>query len=145
MLAYPDADIPVIQVSVQPGRSTADHIALGHALSPLVEEDILVIGSGGATHNLRDIDFADRDRASPAYVTEFNDWLHATLAAGDGKALAAYRSAAPHAAENHPTEEHFLSLLVAFGAAGAGAHGTRIHASYDFGVLAMDAYRFDAA
>ena len=144
-LAYPDADVPVIQVSVQPGRSAADHIALGRALTAVADDDVLVIGSGGATHNLRDVNFRDRDQASPGYVTEFNDWLHTAVTAGDENALADYRSVAPHATENHPTEEHFLPLLVAFGAAGAGARGTRIHASYNFGVLSMDAYRFDPA
>jgi 4,5-DOPA dioxygenase extradiol len=145
MLAFPDADVPVVQISVQPERSAADHIALGRALAPFVEDDVLVIGSGGATHNLRDIDFRNRDRPSPNYVTEFNDWLHQTVTAGDEAALKNYEAEAPRVADNHPTVEHFLPLLVAFGAAGAGAHGTRIHQSYDFGVLSMDMYRFEAS
>ncbi len=79
------------------------------------------------------------------YVVEFSAWLEARLRADDREAVLAYRERAPSAARAHPTEEHFLPLYVAWGAAGANAQATRFHQGIDVGALSMDAYRFDAA
>jgi 4,5-DOPA dioxygenase extradiol len=77
------------------------------------------------------------------YVTEFAGWLYDTLVSGDREALVAYRERAPGATRAHPTEEHFLPLFVALGAAGAGAKARRVHASVEASALAMDAYVFE--
>ena len=86
---------------------------------------------------------AERAAPPPAWVTEFNEWLAVTLLAGRASDLVAYRSKAPHAVRNHPTEEHLLPLFVAAGAAGTGGTAERLHSSYAYGVIGMDAYRFD--
>lgn len=143
-LIYPDADIPVAQISVQPHRDGAHHAALGRALAPLREQGVLVIGSGGATHNLRALyrgGYAD-DAPPPDWVAEFDDWLRDKAESGDLAAVADYERSAPHARENHPSPEHFLPMPFAFGAAGEGARGERIHVSHQKGVLMLDAYRF---
>jgi 4,5-DOPA dioxygenase extradiol len=140
---YPDVDIPVVQLSVQPARTTAQHFAVGAALRALPAEDALVIASGHVTHNLRD---AFARAASPAprgYAQEFSAWLHDRLLAGDIAALLEYRTRAPHATRAHPTEEHLLPLFVALGAAGDAAQATRCVAGMEMNVLVMDAYRFD--
>lgn len=137
---YPDASLPVTQLSVAPGRGAAWHLELGRALRPLADEGILVLGSGALTHNLAEIRGTAANAPAPAWVSSFADWTAARLAAGEADALAAYRELGPHARRNHPTEEHFLPLLVALGAAGAGATGVRVAGGVTYGVLAMDAF-----
>lgn len=146
MLLYPNADIPVVQLSVQPGRDAAHHYRLGRALAPLRTEGVLVVGSGSFTHNLHEV-FTPRgmraiDSETPDWVTGFVDWMVGRIEAGDSDALIDYRARAPFAAENHPTDEHLLPLHVALGAAGDGAAGQRIHASRQYGVLQLDAFAF---
>ena len=141
-LAYPDADVPVAQLSIQPSRGPAHHLAMGRALAPLRGEDILVLGSGGAVHNLSELEWGRHDNP-PVWASAFDDWLAATLGAGDSTALANYRDRAPYAARAHPRDEHFLPLLVALGAAGDGGRGTRIHAGFTHGALSMAAFRFE--
>jgi 4,5-DOPA dioxygenase extradiol len=139
---YPAADIPVAQLAVQPGRGTAHHLALGRALAPLRSENVLIIGSGHATHNLRDW-IGHRGRAEPMrYAVEFSTWLTATLAAHDERALVEYRDRAPFAARAHPTDEHFLPLFVAYGAATEGGAIERVVDGYENGALSRDSFMF---
>jgi len=140
-LIYPAADIPVAQISIQPYLGAAHHIALGRALAPLRREDVLIIGSGGAVHNLRTISYGRHD-AIPDWARHFDDWLAVHLETGDEAALGDYRRLAPNAAQAHPRDEHLMPVFVAYGAGGAGARGTRIHASFTHGSLSMAAYKF---
>lgn len=142
---YPDADVPVVQLSVQPGLGTRHHLRLGRSLRPLEEENVLVIGSGHMTHNLRDWSRGvGRDSGKPEpYAREFTEWVKQKLEAHDYDSLADYRSRAPHGARAHPTEEHFLPLFVALGAAAENYKPERIFSGIDSGVLAMDAYVFN--
>jgi 4,5-DOPA dioxygenase extradiol len=142
MLAYPDADIPVTQLSIQSARGPAWHWAFGEALRPLREEGVLILASGSATHNLREFGRHARDAAPLGYAVAFNEWLAVAVADGRRDDLVEYSSRAPDAERNHPTEEHLLPLFVAAGAGSTG-RGERLHASYTYGALAMDAYRFD--
>lgn len=140
-LADPEAALPVVQLSVQPARDAAWHVAVGRALAPLRADGVLVLGSGSATHNLREMARHDPAAPAPEWVQAFADWLTQAVEEGRGDALMAWAERAPFAARNHPTPEHLLPLFVAFGAAGCEA-GTRVHASTAYGVLAMDAYRW---
>lgn len=79
---------------------------------------------------------------APEWVPSFADWFNAALTQGRTCDLLTYRSLAPYATRNHPTEEHLLPLFVALGAAGADAQAHHIHASQTYGVLRMDAWRF---
>jgi 4,5-DOPA dioxygenase extradiol len=142
---YPEVDMPVVQLSVQPGLGTAHHLQLGRALQPLTQRGVLVIGSGHVTHNLRDW-MTSRDAMQPLpYVTAFADWLGRTLAQDDEEALLAYRDRAPGAVQAHPTEEHFLPLYIALGAAGPHAAAQRTYAGLEGAALSMDAYEFRPA
>lgn len=143
-LLYPAADVPVVQLSVQPRAGPAHHFAVGAALAPLRDEGVLVIGSGAATHNLHEM-FGQGyalDAAAPDWVRTFGEWVREKVEAGATDDLLDYRARAPDGARNHPTEEHILPLFVAMGAAGRGARGERVHTSDQYGVLMMDAYRF---
>jgi 4,5-DOPA dioxygenase extradiol len=143
MLLYPEADVPVVQLSVQPALGAAHHVAMGRALAALADDDILVIGSGSLTHNLHEFFRGGHapDAPPPAWVADFEDWVHDKAARGAVDDLVHYRERAPHARDNHPSEEHFLPLHVALGA-GGGAKGRRVHASHRNGVLSMDTYAF---
>jgi len=142
LLSHPGADIPVLQLSVQPHLGPTHHRAVGRALAPLRDAGVMIIGSGAATHNLPEFRGRRPDAPAPDWVTAFADWLQATIEAGDDAALDAYRDA-PEGARNHPTPEHFLPLFAALGAGTAGAPGRALHRSYRYGIIAMDCYRFD--
>jgi 4,5-DOPA dioxygenase extradiol len=142
-LMFPEADVPVVPLSIQPHLGPAHAMRVGRALAPLRERGILVIASGNLTHNLRDyLVAAQTGGHTPAYVREFADWMWDRLEAGDVTTLLDYRRAMPSAARAHPTEEHLLPLYVALGAAGEEFTVERIHAGIDDCVLAMDAFRF---
>ena len=142
LLGWPEADIPIFQLSVQPEQSPAHHIALGRKLSALREEDILVMGSGSAIHNLRALVRGGAASEPEPWAREFDDWLAETIEKGDEAALADYRARAPNAVDAHPTDEHFLPLHVAYGAAGEGARGRALHRSFTLGNLSMASYAF---
>jgi 4,5-DOPA dioxygenase extradiol len=142
LLAYPEADVPVAQLSIQPSLGPAHHLAMGRALAPLRGEGVLVFGSGGATHNLSEVAWG-RHGDPLAWARAFDDWLAETISAGDAVALPDWRARAPHAARAHPRDEHLLPLLVTFGAAGDGGRGARLHTSFVHGSLSMAAFRFE--
>jgi 4,5-DOPA dioxygenase extradiol len=137
-LAWPAADIPVVAVSLPRRDSGAVAYRLGQALAG-IGDDVLVIGSGSATHNLGRLAIVG---APPAWAAAFDDWLCGRAEAGDHAALVAWRDRAPQARTAHPSDEHFTPLLVAAGAAGAAARATVLHRSWDYGSLAMTALAF---
>jgi len=136
-LMYPQADIPVVQLSIQSRLGAAHHMALGRALKPLRNE-VLILASGGFVHNLRAI--AWQGGPEPDWSRRFADFMHQALIARRDEDLADYRGGAPDAALAHPTEDHLMPLFVAYG---AGNRTERLHSSVTFGSLRMDAYRFD--
>ena len=128
VLAWPRADVPVFQVSLSPGLGPAHHLALGRALAPLAAAGGLVIGSGGAVHNLGELGTKDAP-----WARAFDDWLVAAVEAGNEEALVAWRENAPDARLAHPTDEHYFPLLVALGAAGKNARGRSAGGSVEIG------------
>jgi 4,5-DOPA dioxygenase extradiol len=142
-LLYPQADIPVVPISIQPRLGPAHHYRLGQALAALRAEGVLVIGSGSITHNLHDLAAGYNNERLAPYVKPFIEWIEARLADGDIDALLDYRRQAPFAEQAHPTDEHLLPLFVALGAAAENVHAQRIDAGIDMGLLAMDIYRFE--
>lgn len=142
-LAWPDADIPITQLSVQPHLSAAHHAAVGAALRPLRDEGVLILGSGSFSHNLMEFRGQDPDAPSPAWVTAFADWMRQALLEGRYDDLLAWDRLAPEARRNHPTPEHLWPLYSALGAATPGAPARLLHSSTDRAILAMDAFAFD--
>jgi 4,5-DOPA dioxygenase extradiol len=137
MLMYPDGDIPVIELSIQPRAGLAHHISLGEALRPFREEG-LILASGGFVHNLHELD--GHGGSEPGWSSRYADWMDQAIIERRTDDLLAYRHRAPFAAKAHPSEDHLLPLFVAYG---AGAQATRLHQSATYGSLRMDAYRFD--
>ncbi|MGL5942770.1 MAG: DODA-type extradiol aromatic ring-opening family dioxygenase [Waterburya sp.] len=139
IIMYPDADIPVTQLSIQPAQDPAYHLRLGQAIAPLREEGVLILASGTATHNLWEMDSVF-DASPPSWVSDFAEWLNRKVIAGDREALINYQQLAPYAKQNHPTSEHLLPLFVALGASGERAKVTQLHSSYTYGVFSMAAF-----
>ncbi len=146
MLAFPDAQIPVVQVSIDPERDAAWHMAVGAALAQLRSDNVLVIGSGHITHNLRAFFMrckdAELDQNIGPWVDSFTNWFEQALTTGDRDALSDWQRRAPFASENHPTPEHLMPLFFALGAAGTNAEARRVHASRQMGFFAYDSYMF---
>jgi len=145
LLMFPKADIPVLQLSVQPHLGPEHHLRVGRALASLRREGVLIIGSGSFTHDLSEFRGHGPNDPAPGWVNSFADWFHDALTAHRSDHLLDYRRLAPFATKNHPTEEHLLPLYVALGAAGEDAHVERLHASSTYSVLRMDVYAFDDA
>ncbi|MBS1186191.1 MAG: extradiol ring-cleavage dioxygenase [Burkholderiaceae bacterium] len=141
---YPQANVPVVQLSVQPALDARHHYELGRALAPLAGEGVLLLGSGHMTHNLRDWMLNMHQPQPVAYAIEFQSWVGQRIKLHEHEALLDYRNQAPHALRAHPTDEHFLPLFFALGAAGQNAQPQRIYDGIDGGVLAMDAWVFGA-
>jgi 4,5-DOPA dioxygenase extradiol len=133
-LIYPDASIPVIEMSVRPHESAAHHLAVGRALVPLRTEGVLIVGSGSATHNLREI-----GRSAP-HALAFEEWLCKAVAEGRTDDLIHAEQRAPEYVRNHPTPEHFLPLYAPFGAAEEGAKAEILNRHFEYGSLSMAAF-----
>lgn len=136
---FPAADVPVFQVSLPQHIDAAGALRLGQALAPLRERGVLVVGSGSLTHNLYEFRQHIRD---PEYAQQFADWVRDAVAARDVAALVDYRRRAPHAQRAHPTEEHYLPLLVAVGASADTDPARLVEGGMTYGVLSMDSFAF---
>lgn len=135
-LAYPDADIPIAQLSIQVPAGPGWHVDLGRKLAPLRNEGVLILASGGAVHNLRQFHI---DNTKPAdWAIAFDNWLAERVQAGDVDALVDYRRQRPEAKLAHPRDEHFLPMFVALGA--AEGKGRVLHRSFAHGSLSMAAF-----
>ena len=145
LLMFPDAQLPVAQLSIQPHADPAHHFRVGRALRPLRDEGVMVIGSGQITHNLRAADFGATPADADPRVADFTGWFESRLAARDLDALLDYRRQAPHATLMHPTDEHLLPVFAALGAADDDYQlGIQSLGTYQR-VLAMTNYVFSSA
>jgi 4,5-DOPA dioxygenase extradiol len=134
----PQANVPVFQVSMPFDLSTQSAFKLGQTLAPLREQGVLIMASGSMTHNLHE--FRQSASHPQAYALEFANWVKTAVLANAVQPIIQYRTEAPHAQRAHPTEEHFLPLLVALGAQGAGDTPQWINGGVTHGVLSMDSY-----
>jgi 4,5-DOPA dioxygenase extradiol len=137
---YPEADVPVLQMSQPHTPSALALLELGQAVAGMAERGVLIVGSGSLTHNLREV--GGGAQLTP-YATEFADWIAAHIEQGDLGALLDYRRLAPGAQRAHPTDEHLLPLFFAIGAGGGEwLHARRIPGGVSHDVLSMDSYVF---
>jgi len=141
-VAWPDAAIPLLQLSLRMGLDPATHIALGRALAPLRDEGVLIVGSGLSWHNLRALGPPAR---GPSQL--FDDWLQQTVTspAAERAARLLRWSEAPAARAAHPREEHLLPLMVAVGAAQDDAGDCPYREEGVYGGVTVSSFRFGAA
>ena len=138
---YPNADIPVTQLSVQSHRGASHHVKVGEAIAALRDEGVLILATGGIVHNLRDLEWDKRGtREATAWAGEFNAWIADRVERKAVDDLLAYRERAPNAHRSHPTEDHFAPFFVALGAGGLPAR--RLDLGFDLGTLGLDGYVF---
>lgn len=134
----PQADLPVLQLSIQANRDPAWHYRIGTALQPLREQGVLIVASGSSSHNLHEIR-SGQHQQPPGWLQTFRHWLITAIEKHDSEALLAYRRLAPEATRNHPSDEHLLPLFVALGFAGNSAV-THHLPEITFGTLPMDSW-----
>ena len=139
-LLYPQADIPVVQLSLPSRLGPALQNRIGRCLSVLRRQGVLLIGSGSITHNLGELDWHAGPQTITPWAKDFRDWIVERLEQDDEAALLDYRRQAPHAQRNHPSDEHLLPL---FFARAAGERFSLVHQGFTYGALGMDIYRFD--
>lgn len=138
-LMYPQADIPVVQLSLPSRQGPALQERIGHALRSLRAEGVLLIGSGSITHNLGELDWRAGPDVIAPWARAFRDWIVDKLQTSDNAALLDYRRQAPQAQRNHPSDEHLLPLYFAHG---AGDSFKVEHSGFTYGALGMDIYSF---
>jgi 4,5-DOPA dioxygenase extradiol len=138
MHMLPNASVPVVQVALPAGWGPSQVLAMGRALAPLRAEGVLVMGSGSMTHNLREF-FGAGERKTEPYVDKFCRWIESNLASNNLIALLGYEAQAPDAQRAHPSDDHFLPLFFALGAAGEQFEPHYISREVRYGMLAMDA------
>ena len=134
----PGAQIPVFQGSMPPSLTTAQALALGQALAPLRAQGVLIMASGSMTHNL--YEYRQGNVPAADYAVEFTHWIRQAVTANDAPSLVDYARLAPHAQRAHPTEHHYLPLLVAMGAHTADEAVHLIDGGITNGILSMESY-----
>ena len=136
---YPDADIPVIEISLPINMSAKDIFKIGQTLAILREQQILLIGSGSITHNLAELSWHDESQEVPVWASSFRNDVVSKLNHQDYEAILDWQNI-PYVKRNHPTLEHFAPLFFAMG---TGSRFNIVHSSFSMGSLGMDIYRFD--
>ena len=138
---FPDADVPVLELSLDTSRPESDHLLLGRALGPLRAEGILIICSGDIVHNLGAM--AGNRGASFDWAVLFDEAVKRALMSGDHDQLAAYRRTLPHASLAVPTNDHYLPLLYAVALQRSGERVIFTHESIQHGSISMRCFRID--
>mgnify|MGYP001470702274 CR=1 FL=1 len=141
-LMYPEANIPVVQVSINSHLDPQTNYNYGALLASLRDEGVMIIGSGGVSHNLRELFNPNPTSNRVEKVQTFVSWVNHKLGAGDKQAMLNYLNEAPHVMFNHPTQEHFVPLIAVLGASD-GDKAINIHTATENEVLALDAYKFN--
>ncbi|WP_339251077.1 class III extradiol ring-cleavage dioxygenase [Paenibacillus sp. FSL P2-0136] len=140
-LLYPEADIPVVAMSVNRDLPNAQQYEIGKALAALREQDVLIIASGGTVHNLRRLNW-NSDEVN-GWAEQFDRWIQEKVEAWDTEALFQYDELAPYAEMAVPTSEHFIPLFIAMGAGDPGRNAQLLHRSYQYGNLSLSCWQFN--
>jgi 4,5-DOPA dioxygenase extradiol len=139
-LTYPEADVPLVQISLPRPSTPEDLLRLGRALKPLRDRGVMLVGSGGIVHNLRRIRLDAKDAPPDAWAVAFDAWVAERVARLDTQGILAYRGVAPHADPAVPTTEHFDPIFIVLGAASADDRFVPIHDGIQYGNLSMRSF-----
>ncbi|NWL89281.1 MULTISPECIES: DODA-type extradiol aromatic ring-opening family dioxygenase [unclassified Paenibacillus] len=141
-MLFPEADVPVVELSVDSRRSPAEQYAIGKMLTRLRQENVLVLGSGGLVHNLR---LLESGASSPAdWAVEFDEWIGEQLQEWNLRILFDYERRAPHVRKAVPVyaNEHFAPLLYAMGAADDERRAVKLFQDYQYGSISLNCWVF---
>jgi len=143
-MLYPDADVPVISMSVNQRLTPEQQYQVGKSLSELREKDVLIIGSGGTVHNLRMIGWEKDGKEIDQWAVDFDAWLEEHLTTWDTVSLFDYDRLAPNASNAVPSygKEHFIPIFYAMGAADNVKKAKLLHRSYRYGNLSHSIWQF---
>lgn len=139
-LMYPEADIPVVAMSVPLQLTPEELYRVGQALAPLRAEGVLILGSGGIVHNLRLVHYADPHAPVERWAAEFNRWFRDKVEQNKLADLFNYEAAAPHAQLAVPTFEHFAPVFVVLGASSETGQVTTIYEGFEYGNISMRSF-----
>ncbi|MEP6768186.1 MAG: class III extradiol ring-cleavage dioxygenase [Acidobacteriota bacterium] len=139
-LAFPEARVPVVEVSLPAGASPETLLRIGAALAPLRDEDVLLIGSGGIVHNLRRVRLGNPGAGVEPWAEEFDRWVAQRLEKMEIPALQEYARLAPHAALAVPTSEHFDPLFVVLGARRPSDRIVPVYEGFQYGTLSLRSF-----
>lgn len=139
-LVYPEADIPVVALSVNRNLTAKEQYETGKILAGLKEQDVMIIASGGAVHNLRRVNW--NSDTVDEWAIAFENWIQDKIEKWDTEALFKYQELAPYAKEAVPTAEHFIPLLIAMGSGDQARAPKLLHRSYQWGNLSLTAWQF---
>jgi len=137
---WPEADVPIVQMSIPKMMSNAELYELGEKLAPLRERGVLIVGSGTITHNLKAWFLQQYDKPAE-WAKAFDDWTKDILLSGKKESLLNWETQAPYAKQNHPTPEHFRPLLIIAGAANMQKVKFPIE-GFDAGILSNRSVQF---
>ena len=137
---WPEADVPILQMSLPADYSNHDLLELGRRLAPLREQGVMIVGAGTLSHNLRE-GLSGKYASTPEWVTRFDDWLERALL-NDRMQLLDWENSAPEAQRNHPTAEHFRPLLITVGAALEGEPAMFPLLGFDMAVFSKRSVQF---
>ena len=140
-LMFPQANIPIVQISINTRVSAAQNYRYGQLIASLKHDNILIIGSGGISHNLSEVFRQPKTPNGVDMMNQFTKWVEEKLVNNDTESLLNYIQLAPFAQFNHPTQEHFLPLIAILGASEASV-AQKIHQDVEYELLALDAYSF---
>ncbi|AGX43102.1 DODA-type extradiol aromatic ring-opening family dioxygenase [Clostridium saccharobutylicum] len=138
-LMYPKANLPIVQVSVNPEIAMEKQYEIGRAIRDLGKEDILVIGSGSTVHNLSTVDW-NSDKAEE-WAVEFDNWLIESMENNDTETLFRYKQLAPNAKRAVPRQEHIVPMFIAMGS-GNKDKAKLLHQGYAYGTLSYICFEF---
>ena len=139
-LMYPEANIPVVALSVPLQLSPEDLYRIGQTLAPLRGEGVLILGSGGVVHNLRLVHFEDQQHPVEPWAAEFDSWFRDVVQQKKLTELFHFAKAAPHARTAVPTFEHFAPVFVVLGAAADGGKVSTIYEGFEHGNISMRSF-----
>jgi 4,5-DOPA dioxygenase extradiol len=139
-LAFPSARAPIVQVSLPLLAPPDEIVAMGRALAPLRDRNILLVGSGGVVHNLHRLRFSGDTEVPDSWALGFDEWVSEQVGRLDVAALCDYRRRAPHVLESVPTPEHFEPLLFILGACGRGDSVHPVYEGFRHGSLSMRSF-----
>ena len=138
-LMYPEANIPIVQVSVNPKLSLEEQYKIGQSIQELCKEEILIIGSGATVHNLATVELNSNE--TKPWAMEFDDWLIDKVKKKDLDSLFAYEKLAPYAKLAIPRNEHLVPLFINMGC-GQNDNARLLHRSYEYGTFSYICFEF---